>query len=145
MGSRASTDFAFSIQDLEASDWGEPEADATEMVRRCYTLRRKPLQDLAPNEVGLAVRQKIGIPYILDFAVGIVRDEPLLEGDHYPGDILSALLQVADEDWSLRPGLKQDLQPILQRAIAEFAMRPDYDWEAFRSSLDLPDMGSSVH
>lgn len=145
MENKQPTDFARSIEELEGCDWGEPEADATEMVQRCYALRRKPLERLAPDELGLAVRQRIGIPYILDLAVAVVCDEPLLEGDFYPGDVLSALLKLPDEDWRLRPELRQDLGPILQRAMAEFSARPAEDGEAFRSSLDLPDLRSSVH
>ena len=145
MESEGVTDFGRSIQELEECDWGEPEADATSMVQRCHALRRKPLRRLEPDEIGLAVRQRIGIPYILDFAVSVVREEPLFEGDFYPGDVLSALLKLPEEDWVSRPALARDLERILQRAIAEFASKPEEDWEAFRSSLDLPDRGSSVH
>jgi hypothetical protein len=138
------TDFSRSIQDLEQDDWGSPNPDDTEMVQRCHALRRKPLARLTPEEVGLAVRQQVGIPHILELAVRYVRDDPLFEGGNYPGDVLSALIRTPSENWASLPGLKKELDEIACQALEASKSAPD-EWNAFRWSLDLPDAGSSAH
>ena len=138
------TDFSFSLQELDGQDWGEAEPNDTIMIKRCHALRRKPLASLALDEVGLAIRQRVGLPYILDLAVKLVSEEPLLEGEHYPGDILSALLKMPDKQWAGRMELKEQLPGIYARALAAFEDMPG-EAEGFRSSLNLPDLKAARH
>jgi CDI immunity proteins len=115
MGSSQS--FAQSIEDLEGDCWGDPPADATGMVQRCHVLRRKSLKDLAPEEIGLAVRQRVGLPFILDLALAKLRNNPLFEGEFYPGDVMAALVKLPNSEWAARPHLKAELDQLQKQAL----------------------------
>jgi hypothetical protein len=84
-------------------------------------LRCKPLKDLAPDEIGLAVRQRVGFPFILDLALDRLRQNPIFEGEFYPGDVLAALTKVPNSAWSARPHLLVELAHIRQEAISAIA------------------------
>lgn len=141
MSALEATDFSLSLQELEESDWGKPEPGTTHMVRRCHSLRRKPLDQLTNDELRLALGQEIGIPYILDLAFQRLESNPLLEGGCFPGDILSNLIRARNEVWAERPALRVKLAQHF-----EFAMQqPEEVTGSFREFLDLPPEGDSVN
>ncbi len=128
------TDFRRSIQQLEESDWGDPDRDATYLVQRCHALRRKPLGELTDDELRVAVGQQIGFPFVLDLAFQRLEKNPLLEGGCFPGDILANLVQAPDDAWSERPELRERLKQHLQFALRQ----PPGMTEFFREFLKLP-------
>lgn len=140
MSENGSTDFNLSLQALEVSDWGEPDADDTHMVKRIYALRRKPLHSLSNDELRLAVSQAVGVPFILDLALERVSSAPLLDGGCYPGDILSALIRADESVWNERPNLREMLPELYRQALDA----PIDVNDAFRESLSLPD-GKTSH
>jgi hypothetical protein len=139
MSKRDATNFDLSLQALEASDWGEPETDDTLMVKRIYSLRRKPLRSLSDDELRLAIGQEVGVPFILDLAFERLSNEPLLDGGCYPGDILSSLIRADQSIWAERPHLRESLAKLYSRALDA----PPEVNDAFRESLALPESGAS--
>lgn len=139
MSNSDTTDFDLSLQTLEASDWGEPDPGDTHMVKRVYSLRRKALRSLTDDEVRLAIGQRVGFPFVLDLAFERLRDDPLLEGGCYPGDILSALIRADEAVWHNRPHLREKLSELYCQALAA----PTDISETFRESLSLPQGNSS--
>jgi hypothetical protein len=133
------TDFDLSLQALEASDWGEPRSGDTWMVKTIHALRRKPLRSLTDEELRLAVNQQVGVPFILDLAFQRLAKEPLLEGSHYPGDILSALIRADPSIWTDRPHLRKELSSLYRRALDAPADVND----TFREFLSLPESDAS--
>ena len=132
-------DFNRSPQELEASDWGDPEADDTLMVKTLHAIRRKPVNSLTDGELRLAVSQRVGEPFVVLLAIDRLERAPLLDGDCYPGDILSALIrQTSQSVWDSYPQLRAKLTTLYNRALAA---TPD-EAESFRESLGLPSDGS---
>lgn len=126
-----------SLQELDGVDWGDPESAETPMIGRVLALRRKPLADLTNGEVRLAVSQKVALPWVLELAIERLRTDPLLEGDYYPGDLLSALVRLEEEEWGGRADLRPDLKELFRQAMEQAGD----DADAFRESLELPPSG----
>jgi hypothetical protein len=130
-----------SLQELDGVDWGDSETAETPMVGRVLALRRKPLADLTNGEVRLAVSQKVALPWVLELAIERLRADPLLEGDYYPGDLLSALVRLEDEEWGGRADLRADLEELFRQAMEQTGD----DADAFREGLELPPSGRKAN
>ena len=87
------------LQDLENSDWGDPDTGETPMIRKCLTLRRKPLQDFSIENLRLAIGQQMGLKFLIPMAMLHLTQNPLSQGDLYPGDLLWGVLRVPEEKW----------------------------------------------
>jgi hypothetical protein len=81
------------LEQLDGQDWGDPETAPTPMVARCLRLRRAPVKAISGGDLRLLVSQKIGLKILVPKALQCVSDDPLMETEYYPGDLLSALLR----------------------------------------------------
>ena len=88
-------------------------------------------------EVRLAVGQKVGFPTVLEVAITRLRADPLIEGDYYPGDLLSALMRLHDDDWEGRVDLRTTLSELIRQAMEQCTA----DADAFRESLQRSSSG----
>jgi hypothetical protein len=88
------------LQQLDGQDWGNPESAPTGMVARCLRLRRTPLNAISAGDLRLLVSQKIGLNILVPKAIERVSRNPLIETEYYPGDLLSALMDVDKTYWS---------------------------------------------
>ncbi|MFI2652256.1 contact-dependent growth inhibition system immunity protein [Micromonospora fulviviridis] len=84
------------IEQLERSVWPDPGSDASFLVTRCAHLRRKPLAEFTVEDLRMMLGQEIGVPALLPLAVQVLLRDPLVEGDYYPGDLLSNVLRLPD-------------------------------------------------
>ena len=127
-----------SLDVLDPPAWGAAPKGATGLMRRCHALRSKPIDDLTVEDLRLLIQQQIGLRYLVPIALQRLRQDPLAEGDFYPGDLLAALLRVAGDFWQQRPELNRELRnvldalthdraanvdPAVQETIAEFTRR----------------------
>lgn len=92
-----------SLQEIEGDDWGDPPADATRLVRTAHQLRRTPLDELEAEDLRLLISQKIGLDVLVPRTLTLLEQNPLLEGDFYPGDVLAATLKIPSSYWSANP------------------------------------------
>ncbi len=88
-----------SLQELENSDWGDPESGETSMIARCLRLRRTPLEQLSTDDLRLMIGQKISPPYLVPLCLDRMELDPLLEATYFRGDLLKALLQLDEKFW----------------------------------------------
>lgn len=58
----------------------------------CYELRHKPLCQLTVENIRLLIGQGVALEYLMPAAIDILHDNPLVEGMHYKGDLLSNVL-----------------------------------------------------
>ena len=49
------------------------------------------------------IGQKIGTQHLLPYALDRLEQNPLAEGDCYPGDLLSSILRLPSEYWEQHP------------------------------------------
>ena len=79
------------LEQFENEFWGEPEYSSG-LVLRCHELRKKPVRDFTIEDLRLMVGQGIGLKYLMPYAIKILGDNILAEGDLFEGDLLSNVL-----------------------------------------------------
>jgi hypothetical protein len=89
------------IEEIEGVRWPDPDPGPgdTFLVRRCVTLRRKPLSEFTTEDLRIMIGQQIALPVLLPLAVTVLVADPLAEGDFYPGDLLSAVVRLPQAAW----------------------------------------------
>jgi hypothetical protein len=88
-----------SLEEIEDDYWGDPPADATRLISTAYGLRKRPVGALDAEGLRLLISQQIGLDTLVPLALGRVEDDPLAEGDFYPGDLLDALMRRVPESY----------------------------------------------
>lgn len=125
---------AMSLEQIEQDAWGDAPADASRLVRTAHELRRKPMALLTPEDLRLLIGQKVGIDVLVPRALAILADDPLVEGDFYPGDLLVAVMKLPMTYWQ-----NHGDQAATLRKIADSVEDPDDelqdDIERFRSAV----------
>ena len=130
----AHTDFSLSLEELTGFNAENPDEAPTPMVEGIIRAWKKPLRELSDAEIGDLIVQHDGYPYVLDLVWPKLQKDPLFDGGHYPGDVLSILIRGDLQIWADRPEYKADLEDLYQRALR----RPVDENDAFRESLSLP-------
>ncbi|MER7441541.1 contact-dependent growth inhibition system immunity protein [Micromonospora avicenniae] len=106
------------IEQLERDVWPSPGPDAAFLVRRCTELRRKPIAEFTVEDLRIMLGQEIGVSALLPRAVRVLLRNPLAEGDHYPGDLLSNVLRLPDSAWSSMGAERKQLATALAELVA---------------------------
>ncbi|MBO4206442.1 contact-dependent growth inhibition system immunity protein [Micromonospora echinofusca] len=107
------------IEQLEGEVWADPGSGASFLVARCHDLRRKPLADFTVEDLRIMLGQNIGVPALLSRAVEVLLQDPLAEGDHYPGDLLTSVLRLPDSAWSALQAERRRLTAVLADLVAK--------------------------
>ncbi len=110
-------DLSKSLTELEADDWGSP-ADTSNLVSACLALRHKPVRELSDNELRLAINQQFSLVILVPVALSRLESAPLLQGNLFPGDLLTAVLRVPRDFWHANPPLWRVTFWIASRAMA---------------------------
>jgi hypothetical protein len=123
-----------SLEDLDGERWGAAPLGATRLVAEVHRLRRKPLGELTVEDLRLLIAQGIALPRLVPLALEFVRDEPLVAGDLYEGDLLTAVLRVDGSFWRRHRDLADELSRALDR-VADVPSEVSAGIERFRGSL----------
>ena len=86
------------LEQIERNFWPDGEYP-TGLVKRCHELRKVPLNRLTVEDLRLLIGQGIGLPYLIPIALEFLEENPLAEGDYFPGDLLKNVLAVEDAYW----------------------------------------------
>jgi hypothetical protein len=136
---RHNTDFSLSLEKLTGLIEGNPEDAPTEMIADIQRSWKKPMEKLSDTEIGDLIVQHYGYPFVLDLVWPKLLADPLFDGGHYPGDVLSMLIRADPRVWAERPDFKADLAVLYRQALA----RPNDENDTFRESLGLLGSGST--
>ncbi|MDU0290508.1 contact-dependent growth inhibition system immunity protein [Saccharothrix longispora] len=93
------------LQELEGTDWGDPPADATHLIRTVHRLRRKPIAELDTEDLRVLIGQQVGLRRLVPLALEVLREDPLAEGHLYAGDLRDAVRRLDDSFWAAHPEL----------------------------------------
>jgi contact-dependent growth inhibition (CDI) system CdiI-like immunity protein len=105
------------LEQLEGHIW-PPADDDSYLVSTVHRLRKKPLAEFTVEDLRIMLGQGVGLPHLMPRAVGVLEREPLAEGDFYPGDLLSSVIQA--ESWLVgRPALASRVIAVARRVLAE--------------------------
>ncbi|MCP4619211.1 MAG: hypothetical protein GY844_22580 [Bradyrhizobium sp.] len=108
------------LEELDGQNWGEPETAPTPMVARCLRLRRTPLHLLRQSDLRLLIGQKIGLKYVVPKAMAIISKDALIETEHFPGDLLCALLKIDSDYWSQKTEELKWLMSVAQSVANQY-------------------------
>ncbi|WP_406643133.1 contact-dependent growth inhibition system immunity protein [Amycolatopsis sp. WGS_07] len=104
---------ALSLQQLENSARADPPTGATRLIETVHRLRRKPIALLTAEDVRLLLGQRVGVPFLVPRALAMLEQDPLREGDLYPGDLLASTLRVPPSHWQTHHDHLDRLERIL--------------------------------
>jgi hypothetical protein len=90
---------ALSLEQIEQDRWGDAPVDATRLVRTAHELRRKAIALLTGEDLRLLIGQQVSIDVLVPRALALLADDPLIEGDFYPGDLLVAVMKLPLAYW----------------------------------------------
>jgi CDI immunity proteins len=79
------------IENLEGKVWPAPEFQSS-LVLATHALRKKPLEDLTPNDLRIVFNQDIGTEYVKERVLAVLETEPDA-GELYAGDLIVAVLR----------------------------------------------------
>jgi hypothetical protein len=121
-----------SLEQIEGDVWGDPPADATRLMKTVHELRRKPVGELSPEDLRVLIGQRVGVDVLVPLALSRLAQDPLLEGDYYPGDVLVSVLKVPTDYWSTHPQQLADVERVIE-SVDEPDLKADID--AFRRNV----------
>ena len=104
-----------SLDELEGKEWRKPEPGASSTLRRCYDARSKPLSELRTEELRILIGQDIGLVFVVPLALSLLEEEPLLEAEHFGGDLLATVLSASPAFFAAEPVLKARVENLIYR------------------------------
>jgi hypothetical protein len=100
------------LEQLENSDWSEPEYDSY-LVTTMYRLRRKPINEFTVEDLRIMIGQHICLRYLIPLAIERLSEDPLVAGDFYRGDLLKNVLSIQPDFWREHPEFYWDVEGII--------------------------------
>lgn len=92
------------LEQVENDRWGDPPADATNLVATVHRLRCMPIGALTVENLRMLIGQVVGTNTLVPLALALLEHDPLAEGDFYPGDLLDAVCRRTPRSyWSANP------------------------------------------
>src|SRR5678816_1778838 len=74
-------------------------ADSSALATTCLALYEKPLKDFTVENLRVMIGQSIGLEFLIPLAIDLLQENPFVEGDYYPGDLLSAVVKGEPSFW----------------------------------------------
>ena len=108
-----------SLEALEDDFWGDAPAGSTRLVSTVHVLRRQPVGSLDVEGLRVLIGQHVGLETLLPLALERLEEDPLAEGDFYPGDLLAAVLRVPESYWMARPEEAARVRDVVDRLTPE--------------------------
>ncbi|MBU2663189.1 hypothetical protein KOI35_06670 [Actinoplanes bogorensis] len=125
-----------SLQEIEGNDWGDPQPDATRLISTVLELRRRPIGTLEVEDLRILLGQQVGVEVLVPLALDRLEDDPLAEGDFYPGDLLVSVLRLPAEHWRGHPDQVRRMNDVIAAVPPEEVDRDlQGDISAFRSCM----------
>ena len=87
--------------------------DSSALAASCLGLYEKPLKDFTVENLPVMIGQSIGLEFLIPLAVELLRENPFIKGDYYPGDLLSATMQVEPGFWQTHRDLYWSVSEIV--------------------------------
>ena len=89
------------LEQIEQKIWDEEITFPSSLVAKCYRLRKKPINLFSIEDFRLLISQEISLSILIPFALKILEEDSLAEGDLYPGDLLHAVIKVGPSFWEI--------------------------------------------
>jgi hypothetical protein len=120
--SRHTSNTSMTLEQLEGTPWPEPLDSDTPLVRNCHRLRKIPLGQLRTEHLRILTLQAISPMYLVPIVLDKLEVDPFVAGDHYPGDLLHAVVTLSPSFWASEP----ELRGRLDRVIDDLKSKRDF-------------------
>jgi hypothetical protein len=85
------------------------------LVKTVHELRRKPVGTLGAEDLRVLLLQRESIDVLVPVALSLLEEDPLAEGDFYPGDLLTAVLKLPQAYWPEHPAEFKRASAVVER------------------------------
>ncbi|MBX2978159.1 MAG: hypothetical protein KF905_02600 [Flavobacteriales bacterium] len=131
-----------SISELEGWTWKDPiptADDSSGTVLRFYRLHRTPIKDLVIGDLRFLIGQNSALEYLVPMALDQLRNNPFVEAEYYPGDLLCALFQINDQPsyWSSHPDQRELLVRLYEEHLGRMPTAEVSDSDLKRIKRDF--------
>ncbi len=89
------------LEEIDGQRWPTP-CCASYLEATTTSLRKKPLGQFTTEDLRIMIAQDIGADVLKPFALAVLREDPMAQGDYYPGDLLEAARKRWPEDAELQ-------------------------------------------
>ncbi|MDU8929206.1 contact-dependent growth inhibition system immunity protein [Alisedimentitalea sp. MJ-SS2] len=89
------------LEEIDGERWPMP-CCASYIEATCAVLRKKPLGMFTIEDLRMMIAQDIGAEVLKPLVMERLAENPLAEGDYYPGDLLEAAARRWTEDTDLQ-------------------------------------------
>lgn len=84
------------------------------LIKTCYALRKKQLQDFTTEDLRIMIGQEIGLDFLIPLAIETLTENLFAEGDMYEGDLLKSVLNVDTQFWDDHKHYWQQINDIIK-------------------------------
>ncbi len=100
---------------------------------RTYELYFKELSEFSLDDLRFMIIQEVGIEYLIEKALGYLKEDILLEANYYEGDLLSSLLKLPSDTWNTNKKEYKELKELIEnnqnKVLSELDISMDVDRE----------------
>ncbi len=97
------------LEKRECDNWGPIPADATSLMEKVYTLRKKDLGDFTVENLRITIGQNFSLEILIPMAIEQLHAYLFVSGDMYEGDLLKVVLLANPEYWQTHPNEKREV------------------------------------
>jgi hypothetical protein len=105
------------IEKLEGVEWPRPDYDSY-VVTESHKIRKIPIEELTVEQLRLCFTQDIGVKHVIERTIELLKNNPILSGAYYDGDLLIAVLQSKYLKQSKNKDIINDIAAIAIKAKA---------------------------
>lgn len=118
-------DTSKSLEQLENNFWPDESKYLTGLVEKCHLFRKKSVSSLTIEELRLLIGQNIGLTYLIPIALNTLEQNPFVEGDFYPGDLLNSVLKSDINYWKENAASRNIMLSIIDKSQTQMALFPN--------------------
>jgi hypothetical protein len=97
------------IEEIEQSFWGDPPENSTNVITKCYNLRKKKLNEFSVDDFRFLIGQNRALEILIPKALILLNKDIFVEGDFYEGDLLENVLKSEKAFWKNHPEMKRNI------------------------------------
>jgi hypothetical protein len=108
-----------SLQDPEKIKADSPTIWPSYLVKRYSELLPTPLNRYTTEDLRLMIGQGLGLPYLVPLAIEKLGEDLFAEGDYYPGDLLTSVLNIDNNFWLNKAELRSQVVNLISHRKSE--------------------------
>ena len=120
-----------SLEALEKSVWSSLDETEQEsyLITECNRLRKIPLKEFEPEDFRILIGQDIGLNFLIPLAIDLLKKDILIEGDFYPGDLLSVTLRCDTKYWKENKNNWKEVSQLFLANSEKIHSSDEIDWD----------------